>query len=118
MTPFPVDADLDANAAARLQRAHSGGHALKHVLTQQYPTLGPSHSDVAVTEDEVNYGVSAGDETHPSPCAYVGPWRKHTGPFWNAPLDALTAEIVDFFERARSTGYSSVGWEHTADHQR
>lgn len=103
MTPSPVDADLDANAAAGLQRAHFGGHTLKHVLPQQYPTLGPDHSDVDVAEDEVNFGVSAGDETHPTPYA-----------FWNAPfgalyplvaghdIDALTAEIADFFKRGRT----------------
>nr|WP_090278700.1 hypothetical protein [Mycolicibacterium komanii]CRL74312.1 hypothetical protein CPGR_03596 [Mycolicibacterium komanii] len=115
--PLPADAELalDPNAAAWLQRAHyAGGHALKHVLPQQHPTLWPEHFDVAVSEDEVNYGVSAGDETHPTPYAYVGPWQKRTGPFWNAPfgalyplgaghdVDALTTEIVDFFERGRT----------------
>ncbi|OBK77916.1 hypothetical protein [Mycobacterium sp. 1164985.4] len=67
---MPVDAelDLDANAAVWLQRAHyAGGYALKNILPQQHPTLWPEHFDVAVTEDEVNYGVSAGDETHPRP---------------------------------------------------
>ncbi|OBG99119.1 hypothetical protein A5698_10705 [Mycobacterium sp. E136] len=115
--PLPVDAelDLDPNAAAWLQRAHyAGGYALKNILPQQHPTLWPEHFDVAVTEDEVNYGVSAGDETHPTPYAYVGPWRKRAGQFWNAPfgalypleaghdIDALTAVIADFFERGRT----------------
>lgn len=36
------------------------------------------------------------------PYVYVGPWRKRAGAFWNAPFDALTAAIADFFERGRT----------------
>ena len=73
----------------------------------------PEHFDVAATADEVNYGVSAGDDYHPTPYAYIGPWTARTGPFWNAPfgalypldpahdVDALTAHIADFFEQGR-----------------
>lgn len=115
--PLPDDAelDLDPGAAAWLQRSHyAGGYALKHVLPQHHPILWPEHFDVAVAEDEVNYGVSAGDETHPTPYAYVGPWQQRNGPFWNAPfgalyaleeahdVDTLTERIVDFFERGRT----------------
>ena len=95
-------------------RSHyAGGHALKHVLPKQHPVLWPEHFDVAVTADEVNYGVSAGDDHHPTPYAYVGPWTPRTGPFWNAPfgalfslnlghdVDELAGSIVDFFERGR-----------------
>lgn len=114
--PLPLDTalNLDPDAAAWLQRAHyAGGHALKQTLPQQHPTLWPEHFDVAAVEDEVNYGVSAGDETHPTPYAYVGPWQKPNGAFWNAPfgalhpldaaqdVDTLTIGIADFFERAR-----------------
>ncbi|KUH94142.1 hypothetical protein AU189_03965 [Mycolicibacterium acapulense] len=115
--PLPTDADLelDPDAAAWLQRSHyAGGYALKHVLPEQHPTLWPEHFDVAAVEDEVNYGVSAGDETHPTPYAYVGPWQQRTGPFWNAPfgalypldathdVDTLAARITEFFERGRT----------------
>ncbi|MEO3760498.1 hypothetical protein ABGB19_19715 [Mycobacterium sp. B14F4] len=114
--PLPGDAvlALDAVAAEWTARSHyAGGHALKQVVPEQHPVLWPEHFDVAVTEDEVNYGVSAGDETHPTPYAYVGPWQTRTGPFWNAPfgalhpldpahdVDALTSQIADFFERGR-----------------
>jgi len=51
--------------------------------------LWPEHFDVAAAEDEVNYGVSAGDDYYPTPYAYVGPWTQRTGPFWNAPFGAL-----------------------------
>jgi hypothetical protein len=67
----------------------------------------------AATEDEVSYGVSAGDDYHPMPYAYVGPWAQRTGPFWNAPfgavyplnpahdVDALASHITDFFLRGQ-----------------
>lgn len=115
--PLPADAelDLDPGAVAWLGSAlYAGGYALKQVLPQQHPTLWPEHFDVAAVENEVNYGVSAGDEAHPTPYAYVGPWQKRTGPFWNAPfgalyplqaaddVDTLSARIAEFFERGRT----------------
>jgi len=51
--------------------------------------LWPEHFDLAITVDEVNYGVSPGDAAHPQPYAYVGPWTPRTGEFWNAPFGAL-----------------------------
>ena len=60
-------------------RSHyAGGHAIKNVLLEQHPVLWPEHFDVAATEDEVNYGVSAGDDYHPTPYAYLGPWTQRT----------------------------------------
>jgi hypothetical protein len=114
--PLPLDADLklEPSAADWVYRSHyAGGYAIKTVLPEQHPVLWPEHFDVAVTEDEVNYGVSAGDGYHPTPYAYVGPWTQRTGLFWNAPfgavypldpvhdLDALASHIIDFFERGR-----------------
>ncbi|HET6732819.1 hypothetical protein [Mycobacterium sp.] len=114
--PLPADAVLDLDVAATdwVHRSHyAGGHALKHLLPECHPVLWPEHFDVAATDNEVNYGVSAGDDDHPTPYAYVGPWTKPSGPFWNAPfgalyplnpahdVDALTSRIADFFERGR-----------------
>jgi hypothetical protein len=114
--PLPLDADLklDPAAAEWIHRSHyAGGHAIKNVLPEQHPVLWPEHFDVAATEDGVNYGVSAGDDYHPTPYVYVGPRTQRTGPFWNAPfgalysldpghdVDALTSHITDFFQRAR-----------------
>lgn len=114
--PLLADAflDLDVGATEWIHRSHyAGGHALKGVLPECHPVLWPEHFDVAATEDEVNYGVSAGDDYHPTPYAYVGPWAKPSGPFWNAPfgalyplspahdVDALTSRIADFFARGR-----------------
>jgi hypothetical protein len=114
--PLPTDATLNIDAAAAewIHRCHyAGGHALKSVLPEAHPVLWPEHFDVAVTEDEVNYGVSAGDDYHSTPYAYVGPWRQRTGPFWNAPfgavyplnpahdVDALSSRVADFFQRGQ-----------------
>ena len=114
--PLPPDSNLkiDPAAAEWIHRSHyAGGHAIKNVLPEQHPVLWPEHFDVAATEDQVNYGVSAGDGYHPTPYAYVGPWTQRTGPFWNAPfgavypldpahdVDALTSHIIDFFQRGR-----------------
>jgi hypothetical protein len=114
--PLPADTvlDIDSRAADWMYRSHyAGGHALKNVLPEAHPVLWPEHFDVSATEDEVNYGVSAGDDYHPTPYAYVGPWTQRTGPFWNAPfgavyplersadVDVLTSHIADFFERGR-----------------
>ncbi len=114
--PLPAHADLklDRSAAEWIHRSHyAGGHAIKNVLPEQHPVLWPEHFDVAATEDDVNYGVSAGDDFHPTPYAYVGPFAQRMGPFWNAPfgavyrldpahdVDELTSRIADFFERGR-----------------
>lgn len=113
---LPPDADLrlDAHAAEWVNRSHyAGGYALKMFLPECHPVLWPEHFDVAVTQDEVDYGVSAGDEQHPMPYAYVGPPSVPAGEFWNAPfgaiypldhtidVDGLTSRIAEFFERGR-----------------
>lgn len=55
------------------------------------PILWPEHFDVAIElGDEAagaraTYGFSPGDENHPEPYAYVGPWTaQDAGEFWNA----------------------------------
>jgi hypothetical protein len=54
--------------------------------------LWPEHLDLALTLDEVNYGGSPGDDEHPLPYLYVGPWTAPTDgdPFWNEPFGAST----------------------------
>ncbi len=115
--PLAPDAvlDLDAAAVEWIYRSHyAGGYALKQVLPEQHPVLWPEHFDVAATEDEVNYGVSAGDDYHALPYAYVAPWTPRTGSFWNAPfgavraldpghdVDELAADIVAFLTEGRT----------------
>ena len=121
VAPLGIDAvlDLDADAAQALSRSlYAGGAAVKAAFPEGHPVLWPEHFDVAVTDDQVNYGVSAGDDGHPLPYAYVGPWdfaaNPRTGPFWNAPFgalypldlsadgDPLTADIAEFFRRGQA----------------
>ena len=95
---------LDADDAAHLVAAlYRGDQALSRLAPDQTPVLWPEHFDVAVTLDEVNYGVSLGDAYLDEPYMYVGPWKPRTGPFWNAPFGAarplaVTIEaVVEFF---------------------
>jgi len=91
-------------------------HALSALVTEirderpSAPVVFPEHFDLGVTAAEVNYGFSPGDETVPSPYAYVGPWARPAGDsFWNLPFGAarsweeitMPAEALDFFRAAR-----------------
>lgn len=115
--PLAADAFLDVDpAAAELvyRSLYAGGFAIKQVLPEQHPVLWPEHFDVAATADEVNYGVSAGDEFHAMPYAYVGPGTPRAGAFWNAsfgairPLDPrhdvdeLARDVATFFTEGRT----------------
>jgi hypothetical protein len=81
--------DLDTDSVRQLEESlRVGAEALESFAAEQ-PVLWPEHLDVAVTVDEVNYGVSGGDSYHVTPYAYVGPWKPRTGPFWNAPFGAV-----------------------------
>lgn len=112
---FDTVLEVDGEAAELVHRSlYAGGFALTSVLPQGHPVLWPEHFDVAVTEDEVNYGVSPGDDFHPLPYAYVGPWTSRIGEFWNAPfgafkaldpshdVDRLAADVTEFFDRGRA----------------
>lgn len=106
---------VDEAAAALIARSHHvGNQALRQLFAEQQPVLWPEHFDVAVSADDVNYGLSAGDGFHVTPYAYVGPWKPRTGSFWNAPFGAayplnpdrdcadLVADVVRFFEQGRA----------------
>jgi hypothetical protein len=111
---------LDADDADVIYRClYSGGFAIKIVLPESHPVLWPEHFDVAASAGEVNYGVSAGDDFHELPYAYVGPWdfatSPRTGSLWNAPfgavydldlaanVDTLAADVTNFFRRVEAT---------------
>jgi hypothetical protein len=74
--------------------------------------LWPEHFDLATTIDEVSYGGSPGDDEHPLPYLYVGPWSPPPpdGGFWNEPFGASLALDVSsgidgalaFFEDGRA----------------
>jgi hypothetical protein len=79
---------VDAAAAALIEDAFRLGHRALTRLSGEQPVVWPEHLDVAVTMDDVNYGVSTGDDYLGEPYAYVGPHAQRTGDFWNAPFGA------------------------------
>ncbi len=94
-TPFRPDADLrlDREAAAHLAAVLAAAQAALTVFAADVgaaePQLWPEHFDLATVAAEVNYGVSLGDEDHPLPYAYVGPWSPPPlGGYWNEPFGA------------------------------
>jgi hypothetical protein len=103
--------ELDPAAVRLLTDAFARGDAaLRALAPQEVPVLWPEHFDVGITVDEVNYGVSPGDDTISEPYAYVSPWTARTGAFWNAPFGAArvmtelpdVATVTEFFETGRS----------------
>ena len=82
---------VDAAAAALLADAFARGEAAMGAFApDETPVLWPEHFDLGIALDEINYGLSPGDATHPRPYAYVGPWTAPAqGGFWNAPFGAL-----------------------------
>jgi hypothetical protein len=118
-TPFEPDAELVVDPAAAAALAGwflVGRDALSALVTEirderpSAPVVFPEHFDLGVTAAEVNYGFSPGDETVPSPYAYVGPWARPAGDsFWNLPFGAarsweeitVPAEALEFFRAAR-----------------
>jgi hypothetical protein len=118
-TPVAPDAplDLDPSSARRLAAFFATVDDALRALTGlgsnagDEPQLWPEHFDLAVTIDEVNLGGSPGDDEHPLPYLYVGPWTVPTDsdPFWNEPFGAsITAdddltvdEALAFFESGR-----------------
>jgi hypothetical protein len=103
--------ELDPAAARLLADAFGHGDAALQVLApHEMPVLWPEHFDVGITVDEINYGVSPGDDAIPEPYAYVSPWKPPTGDFWNAPFGAArpmtelpgAAAVAEFFAAGRA----------------
>jgi hypothetical protein len=99
---------FDAEAVKTLLRAFADGdRALREFAPDAVPVLWPEHFDVAITVDEVNYGVSPGDGYLGEPYAYVGPFEPRRGEFWNAPFGAahplrdLGGAVAGFFRAGR-----------------
>ena len=73
----------------------------------------PEHFDIAVDlgreEARANFGASPGDDAHPEPYLYVGPWGPRAGEFWNEPFGASLsysairagADPLEFLRRGR-----------------
>ncbi len=113
---------LDAAAAATIERALAvGAEALAELGAAHQPedpprpVLWPEHFDVGISLDEVNYGVSPGDDGIGEPYAYVGPWKQRAGAFWNQPYGAA-ATLAELGDAAGVLAFFESGLQHaTAD---
>ncbi|TMQ90284.1 hypothetical protein ETD83_36140 [Actinomadura soli] len=101
---------VDAQAAQYIAACFGRGHeALTRFAPESMPVLWPEHFDVGVSLDEVNFGVSLGDDYLDEAYAYAAPWEPRRGSFWDAPFGAArpmrllpeTAALHDFFVEAR-----------------
>ena len=101
---------LDADAVKTLMWAFAeGDRALREFAPELVPVLWPEHFDVAISLDEVNYGVSPGDRYFAEPYAYVGPFSPAKGEFWNVAFGAARTmaelggadALVRFFRTGR-----------------
>lgn len=97
--------EIDAASAVRIGDAYGlGDAALREFAPDQEPVLWPEHFDIAITVDEINFGITPGDDGIETPYMYVGPWSVPAADdFWNAPFGAqrplprTAAEVVAFF---------------------
>ena len=97
--PLALDADAASVIAAwfdlgwRALDAACRGHDASTI--QLWPEHFDAGCDVAVgpgADDRCNLGASPGDDLHPGPYLYVGPWTtERPGPagYWNAPFGAV-----------------------------
>src|SRR5262245_61875503 len=84
--------DVDPAAARVLGEWYAFGDAVLTAISDGTATevrLWPEHFDIAIelgaAPARANYGFSPGDEDHPEPYAYVGPWEAEvSGELWNA----------------------------------
>lgn len=113
--------DVDDGAAATIARAFAVGDEALRALVEssrppsaESPVLWPEHFDLGVSLGEVNYGVSAGDAALAEPYAYVGPWTRRAGVFWDRPFGAARpmrefagpAELLAFLVEGRDRAQS------------
>jgi hypothetical protein len=101
---------IDADTATALMDWFAVGAAgLLTFAPDERAVLWPEHFDLAITLDEVNYGVSPGDAFSPLPYAYVGPHERVDDAFFDAPFGAVrtweqapdAARLAAFFAEGR-----------------
>ncbi|MFI5775733.1 hypothetical protein [Nocardia sp. NPDC051570] len=100
---------VDAEATEQIHGWFALGDTALRRFADQPPTLWPEHFDLSIAVDQTNFGVSPGDWDNPQPYAYVGPWTRREGEFWNAPFGAMrprsevptVAALLDFFAEGR-----------------
>ncbi len=107
--PLAVDAAAAAELEEWFARGDSGLRAFAAgIAADEQPVLWPEHFDLGIAVDEVNYGISPGDGGHAGPYAYVGPWTKREGPFWNAAFGSL-CPATELPETAAVAAYFAAG---------
>ncbi|HZO69604.1 MAG TPA: hypothetical protein VFB74_31805 [Kribbellaceae bacterium] len=81
---------VDPAAADRIAAAFAAGDAaLRELVPGARPVLWPEHFDIGIDAEQVNYGVSPGDDFLAEPYAYVAPWTMQPSELWNAPFGAV-----------------------------
>lgn len=97
-TREPLPADVDPGAATALGDFYGFACSVLEQLRADEPDgdpslvqLWPEHFDIAfelgseATGKRANFGASPGDDEHPEPYIYVGPWSAEvSGELWNA----------------------------------
>lgn len=83
----PIELDPD-HLAILVDALTVGDTALRAFALTLVPVLWPEHLDIAIEQDQINYGVSPGDSLLPEPYAYVGPWTPRSGTFWDQQFGA------------------------------
>jgi hypothetical protein len=102
---------LGAEALERFAASHGG-------LDPTAAQLWPEHFDLAISMAEVNYGVSPGDDDHPVPYAYVGPWTVpddagQDGSWWNQPY-GRGVSAADLHDDKDLVALFEDGWKRTS----
>ncbi len=110
LVPASLDDDplrIDPASAGALADAYAfAGDVLQQLVDDAGPddapsavTLWPEHFDIAIElgpgDARANYGLSPGDEGHPEPYLYVGPWTAAVeGELWNGTGGFEGAELT------------------------
>lgn len=100
---------VDEESAVRICEVYAlGDSSLRSFAPSEEPVLWPEHFDIAITLDNVNYGITPGDAGIETPYMYVGPWHVPAADdFWNASfgatrdVPATSDEVVAFFTEGR-----------------
>jgi len=112
---------LDPAATRTIVEAFAIGDGALRQLAQAHdasgdggePILWPEHFDVGVTLGEVNFGVSPGDAGIGEPYAYVGPWKRRVGDFWDQPYGSART-IRELGDADAVLSYLESGWTRAA----
>jgi hypothetical protein len=99
--------EVGAEALERFAAHHGGAEP-------SMPQLWPEHFDLAISMSEVNYGLSPGDDAHPLPYAYVGPWSVPEGAgtegsWWNESY-GRGVSAVDLADSGDLVALYEEGW--------